>query len=254
MKISVITVCYNSAATIADTFASVAAQSHPDVEHIVIDGGSTDGTVDIIKRHQPQIAHWISEKDRGLYDAMNKGLQKANGDVVGFLNADDVYYDGRVLSVIAKKMSEENIQACFGDLVYVDPKNLQKIIRYWKSKPYKNGAFKYGWVPAHPTFYAQKNVYLRHGGFDLSYQLASDFDIMCRFIEKHHIKTKYISQIFVRMRTQGETNKSIANIIKQNIEIVKSMKKNGANVAPGRFIVSKLASRIVQYVTSKNAK
>lgn len=182
MKISIITVCYNSAGTLADTLASVREQLYPHIEHIVVDGASSDGSVEIIRTKGQRVATFVSEPDQGIYDAMNKGLQLATGDVVGFLNSDDVFAHDDVVSTIAQTMLEPSIDACYGDLVYVSQDDTNKVVRYWKSREYQPGLCAKGWMPAHPTFYARRTVYQRHGGFDLSLKLQADFEMALRLL------------------------------------------------------------------------
>ncbi len=246
MKISIITVVYNSAATIEDTIMSVAAQTYQDVEHIVVDGASTDGTLSVIHRHMDKIKRFISEPDKGIYDAMNKGIRLATGDVIGFLNADDIYADNSVFEKAAEVFADSSVDACYADLVYVSYNNLNRVIRYWKSQKYRDGLFKRGWMPAHPTFFARKGVYDKYGGFDLDFKFQSDFDLTMRFLEVYKIKAVYIPEIFVKMRIGGATNRSLLNIIKGNIEAYQACKKNGLNVSPF-FVVRKILSRIPQF-------
>jgi len=218
MKISIITVCYNSADTIADTIASVASQQYKDKEHIIVDGASRDSTMDIVKS-AGSITRYISEPDKGIYDGMNKGLKLATGDVIGLLNADDFYADDTVLTQVAEAFKKPNIQACFANLVYVDQHDTSRVVRYWKSRPYQQGLFKSGWMPAHPTFFVRKEVYEQYGLFDLSYKIAADFELLFRFIEQKNITTAYIDNVLVHMRTGGTTNKNLKNIWVQNKEI-----------------------------------
>ncbi|CAB3880994.1 PGL/p-HBAD biosynthesis glycosyltransferase [Achromobacter dolens] len=164
MKISIITVVFNGATTIGDTLDSVNDQTYPDVEHVVIDGGSRDNTLDIVKARGRRVGKLVSERDRGIYDAMNKGLKFATGDVIGFLNADDFYVDPAVLEDVAKVFADERVQACYGDLLYVSQEQQDKIVRYWKSSDFVSGAFGRGWVPPHPTFFVRREVYEKLGG------------------------------------------------------------------------------------------
>lgn len=247
MKISIITVCFNSASTIGQTISSVSSQTHPDIEHIVIDGLSTDGTMSIVQS-SPSIAKFVSEADAGIYDAMNKGIQLCTGDVVGILNADDFYEDEQVLSKVAEIFQDPLIDACYGDLLYVDQNDTSQIVRYWKSAPYKSGKFKMGWMPAHPTFFVRRGVYDSFGGFDLSYKLAADFELLFRLIEKHQIKTKYLPQILVKMRMGGATNKSLKNIITQNKEILNALNKHYGSNQFFKFVAGKLVSRLTQFL------
>lgn len=253
MKISIITVCYNSFSTIEDTILSVANQKDVDVEHIVIDGNSTDGTLEIVKMHK-SITKFISESDNGIYDAMNKGLNLATGEIVGTLNADDFYMHDNVLRDVVKVFENERIDACYGDLVYVRQDNTDQIIRYWKSKKYTFGLFKAGWMPAHPTFFAKKDVYSKYGGFDLSCRIAADFELLFRFIEKFKVTTVYIPSVLVKMRLGGTTNKRLSNIYKQNKEIVSVLRNYYQDFSLTKFLLHKLCDRFIQFtVHDKNS-
>jgi glycosyltransferase involved in cell wall biosynthesis len=246
MKISIITVCFNAEATLADTLDSVAAQSHHDIEHIVVDGGSTDGTVKMLESGRGSVTKWISERDRGIYDAMNKGIAMASGDVIGFLNADDVYAHKDVLQSVAQVFGEASVDAVYADLVYVEQLNLQKVIRYWKSNAFKPGLFAKGWMPAHPTFYARRQVYERCGNFDLTFKLQADFELTMRLLEICLINAVYIPDIWVRMRVGGVSNGSFRNVIRGNLEAYRACKKHALNVTPF-FMVRKVLSRIPQF-------
>ena len=246
MKITVITACFNSAGTIEDTLCSVRSQSYRDIEHIIVDGGSTDGTQAIIARHRTEISSIVSEKDSGVYDAMNKGIQRASGDVIGFLNSDDIYADEHVLKKVAAVFRDSNVDACYADLVYVEKEDLGKVVRYWKSCPFEPGMFTQGWMPAHPTFFVRRAIYEKLGGFDLQFRLQADFELTMRFLELHRIRTAYIPKVLVRMRLGGLTNRSVANIVRGNIEAYRACRKNGYKVTPF-FILRKVASRLPQF-------
>jgi len=247
MKISIITVVLNNKSYVEDCINSVLNQKYNNVEYIIVDGGSTDGTIDIIKKHAKSIQIWISEPDQGIYDAMNKGIKIASGDVIGFLNADDVYYDSDVLVNIASVMKNSHTDACYSDLVYVDKNNLNKVVRYWRSCEFQTGFFRKGWVPAHPTFFARKSIYDQYGTFDLSYKLAADFELMARFLERHKIRVKYIPMVSVKMRVGGTTNKSLTNIVKQNLEIFRAFKKNNIKIFYPLFLTNKFINRVHQF-------
>lgn len=247
ITITIITVCYNSATTIRDALASVAAQSYKRVEHVIVDGGSKDATVELIRRWQKHTVRLITEPDLGIYDAMNKGISMATGDVIGILNADDIYADDTVFSQLAEVFSEPTIDACYSDLVYVDKCNLKKVIRYWRSRPFESGLFEKGWVPAHPTFFVRKKIYEQYGAFDLDYKLAADYDLMARFLAKYKIRTIYVPRVLVKMRVGGATNMNIKNIIKQNIEIFTSCKKNNVKISVLSFLANKITNRVHQF-------
>lgn len=248
LKISVITVCFNSAATIKDTLQSVATQTHPDIEHIVIDGSSTDGTMEIVNSNRQRLAHVVSEPDRGIYDAMNKGLALASGDIIGFLNADDFYAMPNALELVAAPFSDPGVDAVYADLVYVDAVDTNRVVRYWKSRDYRPGLFLSGWMPAHPTFFVRRGIYKRLGGFDPEFQRQADFELTMRFLEVHRIRPVYLPTILVKMRVGGASNNSIVNIIKGNIEAYRACKKNRLPVT-WLFIGKKLLSRVPQFFT-----
>ncbi|MCZ8407327.1 glycosyltransferase family 2 protein [Achromobacter sp. SIMBA_011] len=254
MKISIITVVFNGATTIGDTLDSVNDQTYPDVEHVVIDGGSRDNTLDIVKARGRRVGKLVSERDRGIYDAMNKGLKFATGDVIGFLNADDFYVDPAVLEDVAKVFADERVQACYGDLLYVSQEQQDKIVRYWKSSDFVPGAFGRGWVPPHPTFFVRREVYEKLGGFNLDFRIAADFELMMRFIEVHRVNAVYVPRVMIRMRLGGTTNKSIGNIIKQNREIMTALRLHGARSSWWRFIGHKVLARGKQFLVRPSAK
>lgn len=247
MKISIITVCFNSAKTIEDTIKSVLSQTHNDIEYIVVDGGSTDETLSIIEKYNSKISYTISEPDDGLYDAMNKGIRAATGDVIGILNSDDVFQNDSVLYDIAANISSSEVDACYGDLVYVAQHDLGQVVRVWKSCEYNENLWATGWAPAHPTFFAKSDVYKKHDLFDITNRLAADYEFLIRVIGRDKIRVKYIPKVLVRMRLGGETNKSIKNIIKQNYEIIRAAKKNGFNFPVAWFVFKKLKIKIKEY-------
>lgn len=246
MKISIITVSYNSAKTIPDTIASVAAQDYESVEHIVVDGGSNDGTAQIIAG-STSISSFVSEPDEGIYDAMNKGLSMARGDIIGILNADDFYASNTVLTDIAKVFSAQKIDACYGDLVYVDADNTSSVVRYWTSRQFKSGLFKRGWMPAHPTFFCRRTTYQKFGGFDQSYKIAADVELLFRFLEKHRIKTVYLPRTLIKMRLGGTTNQSWRNIKTQNDEVLAALDDYYGRVSRLGFFLGKFLNRSSQF-------
>lgn len=252
MKFSIITACHNSADTIKDTINSIKLQSYKKYEHIIVDGGSVDDTLEYIRNCGSGDLRFISERDRGMYDAMNKGIAMATGDVIGILNADDVYADNTVFSQLAEVFSEPTIDACYSDLVYVDKCNLNKVIRYWRSRPFESGLFEKGWVPAHPTFFVRQKIYKQYGAFDLDYKLAADYDLMVRFLAKYKIRTVYIPKVLVKMRMGGATNMNIKNIAKQNLEIFASCKKNNIKISLLTFLANKIITRVQQFYLGRN--
>src|SRR5688500_9800290 len=209
MKISIITACYNSAATIGDTLASVAMQEYPNIEHIIIDGSSSDNTLDIVNRF-PHVFKVISERDNGIYDAMNKGIAEATGDVIGILNSDDVYTSGKVLSTVMKEFENTSIDALYADLQYVQFHDLNKVTRTWHSGNFSKRKFYFGWMPPHPTFFVRRSVYRKIGTFNCKLRSAADYEFMLRVLVKNNHKASYIPQVLVKMRTGGMSNATLA--------------------------------------------
>lgn len=247
-RLSLITVSYNAQKTIARTMQSVQAQDYPAVEHIVIDGGSQDETLSLIRAHATAQTEWHSEPDNGIYDAMNKGLALATGEIVGFLNADDCFAHQQVLSRVAACFKDPKMDACYGDLVYFTPNNPHKIMRYWRSKPFRPGLFAKGWCPPHPTFYARKTVYERYGGFNLDYQMGNDVELMMRFLEKYRINSQYVPDVWVNMQLGGVSNQSMRHILIQNLEILKAAKALAVPIAPIPYWTYKCIDRLLQFV------
>ncbi|MBX7206344.1 MAG: glycosyltransferase [Bacteroidia bacterium] len=227
MKISIITVCLNAADTIEETIQSVFTQTYSPVEYIVIDGKSTDGTLEILHKYKHRFAALISEKDTGLYAAINKGVKMATGDVIGILHADDMYTSANVLEEMVALVSHTNSDAVYADLEYVRRENPSQIVRYWKSGKYKNDSFRLGWMPPHPTFFVKRTIYERFGYFNESFTSAGDYEFMLRVIHIHKIKLAYWPHVAVRMRLGGKSNKSLTNRLKANNEDVKAWEVNG---------------------------
>ena len=248
MKISLITVTYNSSRTLRDTIVSVLAQTYQDIEYIIIDGLSEDNTIEIIKEYEPQFEgriRWVSEKDTGLYDAMNKGFRMATGEIIGIINSDDLIAETTAIEKIVRCFeANSSVDAVYADLYYVAQSDTSKIVRYWKSG--KQRPFAKGWHPAHPTFYVKKVVYEKSGLFDLGFKFAADFELMLRLIEKEHIKLYYLPEALVRMRLGGTTSKSLSNIIKCNIECVEAFRKNRIRVSC-LYPLFRLFPKIKQY-------
>lgn len=217
MKISIITATYNSAATVGDTLKCIAAQTYQPTEHLIIDGGSKDDTLEIVKQF-PHVATVVSEKDKGIYDAMNKGIALAAGEVIGILNSDDIYTDEKVLQDVMDIFKDDSVDACYADLQYVRADDLNKVTRTWKSGRFHPNSFYWGWMPPHPTFFVRKRVYDQIGGFNLELKSAADYELMLRACLKHKMKVKYLSRIIVKMRAGGMSNASLKNRIRANKE------------------------------------
>ena len=209
MKISIITVCYNSEETISDTIQSVLSQDYKDVEYIIVDGKSTDRTLEIIQSIKSRIK-LISEKDRGIYDAMNKGINIASGDVIGILNADDVYKNSQVLTAVMDAF-KANVSIVYGDIEYVKYDDLSKVVRKWKAGVFRSGKFKWGWMPPHPGFFIKKSCYESFGLFNLNLSTSADYELMLRMLEVHHLSCNYISKTITSMRVGGASNSSLKN-------------------------------------------
>ncbi|WP_234734323.1 glycosyltransferase family 2 protein [Tellurirhabdus bombi] len=218
MKVSIITVVFNGAATIRDCIGSVLQQSYANIEYIIIDGQSTDSTLEIIRSFGPKIAQVVSEPDKGLYDAMNKGLRLATGDVVGILNADDFYRHDRVIEKVVTTFKQNSSDAVYGDLVYVDQKDTNRVTRYWKAGNYQDGAFLWGWMPPHPTFFVRRELYDQYGFFTQQFRSAADYELMLRFLHKYKVKTSYLKEVLVVMRTGGVSNRNVKNRLAANRE------------------------------------
>lgn len=230
IKISLITVTYNSDATLADTIRSVLAQSYMNIEYIIVDGLSKDGTVEIIKEYEPRFdgrMRWLSEKDQGLYDAMNKGIQMATGDIVGIINSDDFYHRRDVIETIAKAFGDMSVQAIYGDVRFVNPNNLDKTVRYYSSKNFSPKRFRFGFMPAHPTFFTYRKYFDELGYYKTDYQIAADYELLIRFLYTNRLKCRYIPLDFMKMRTGGVSTASLKSNILLNKEILRACRANG---------------------------
>ena len=245
MKISIVTASYNSAATIADTLKSIAAQTYLDIEHLVIDGGSKDSTLEIVREQGGPDLKLVSEPDRGIYDAMNKGLAMATGEIVGFLNSDDMYADPQVLERIANAFRDPRVDIVFGDIIFVSQQDTTRVVRLWTSRPYTPGLCASGWMPPHPSLYVRRSVYQKHGGYDLTFPAAADFEMALRLLDKASLKSAYIPHVQVRMRMGGQSTRSIRNIISGSREVSRACRKHGL---PGgaRFAIKRLLAKVPQ--------
>ena len=230
MKISVITVCLNAAKTIADTIESIRRQSHPDIEYIVADGGSTDETLAIIEENRDVVSVLLTGPDSGMYDAANKAMNSATGEIVGMLNADDYYADDDVLKDVDLSMVD-GVDAVYGDLHYVDRLRPQTIRRNWVSGSFNRESFLSGWMPPHPTFFLRKTAYDRYGLFRSDFETAADYELMLRMLYKHSLKPRYLNRVIVKMRVGGKSNASIANRVRANREDRRAWTINGLEAA-----------------------
>jgi len=227
MKVTVITVVRNAVQSIADTLASVAGQSHPRVEHVIVDGASSDGTLEVIEREGAHIARLVSEPDRGIYDAMNKGLRLATGDVIGFLNADDVFVDQGVLQRIASAMAADGLDALFGDIEFMDPANPGLARRRYRSGRFSPRRIAWGWMPAHPALYLTRETYACYGPYRTDYQIAGDFEMVARVFRDGALRYRYLPEVLVRMRTGGISTAGWRNTVLLNREVLRACRENG---------------------------
>jgi glycosyltransferase involved in cell wall biosynthesis len=229
LKVSIITVAYNSATTIDDTISSVLSQTYPNIEYIVVDGASKDNTAEIVRAYGNQIAQFICEPDRGMYDAMNKGIALATGDIVGILNSDDFYADASVIANVVQAMTSSGSDSLFGDLVYVSTDNTNKVTRYYSSAHFRPHLFATGWMPAHPTFFVKRWAYEQYGVFQTDYKIAADYELVTRFLGRHQLSYTYLPSIMVRMRTGGASTNGLKSTWILNCEIVRACRENGIN-------------------------
>lgn len=246
LKVSIITITYNAEATLEDTIQSVLTQSYENIEYLIIDGKSTDGTLDIISKYKNRISKVLSEKDNGLYDAINKGINLATGDVIALLHADDFYLNKHVIKEYVELFNKSNCEAVYANLYYVDSNNTNKIVRKWHSGNYKPNAFKWGWMPPHPTFIAKKNIYEKFGAYRLDYKTAADYECLLRLIHVNKINLAYLDKYVIKMRVGGKSNESVKNRLNANIEDRKAWDDN--NVKPYFFtLILKPLRKLIQF-------
>lgn len=245
MKVSIITATYNSAATIADTVRSLENQTHNDIEYIIIDGYSKDDTLDIIRENCTRVATIVSEPDKGIYDALNKGITLSTGDIVGFLHSDDMLAYPDAIKDLVATISKDNADCVYADLDYVDKLDTKRIIRHWRSGVFDVKKLSRGWMPPHPTFYMKKVLYEKWGAFDLNYKICSDYDSVLRYLKKDEIRVVYLSSVVIKMRVGGASNNSFHNLIGKLNEEFHILRKN--NIFWPVAILLKRTSKITQY-------
>ena len=246
MKISIITVCYNSEATLRDTIESVLAQTYPDIEYIIVDGASRDGTMAIVAEYRDRIATVVSEPDMGIYDAMNKGIKLATGDIIGILNSDDFYENTKVVGdVVSQFVSFPDSDLVFGNVVFVAPHNLDKIVRYYRSDHFMSWKLRFGWMPAHPATFIKRHAYYRVGSYSLEFKISSDYEMFVRLLLVNKLSFSRINKVLVRMRTGGVSTAGIRSRLLLNKEIVQACRKNGiyTNLL---FVLSKLPFKLLE--------
>jgi len=249
IKISIITPVFNEERTIRDCLESVKKQSH-DSEHIITDGGSTDGTLEIIEGFQNIVARVISEPDRGAYDAINKGIALATGDIIGTLNGNDFFANNDVLEKVSKMFADTQVDSCYGDVNYVDAQNTRRVVRSWRSGGYDRKTFYWGWMPPHPTFFVRKTVYEKYGKFNIDFGSAADYELMLRFLLKFKISTAYIPEVLVNMRVGGISNATIKNRLKANIMDRKAWRINGLRPYPWTLFLKPLR-KLSQFILAR---
>jgi glycosyltransferase involved in cell wall biosynthesis len=249
LKISVITAVYNRVGTIGDAIDSVRSQRHPDIEHVLIDGASTDGTREAIVHRLNAASRFVSEPDKGIYDALNKGIRHASGDVIGFLHADDLFAAPDTLSRVAAAFEDSSVDAVYGDLVYVRKEDTDAVVRWWTAGEFSPAALARGWMPPHPTVYVRRDVYRRLGVFDTSLRIAADYDFMLRMLASGTVRTAYIPEVMVRMRVGGASNRSLRNIVRKSREDYRAMRRHGIGAV--QALAWKNLSKIGQFLPAR---
>ncbi|WP_272673689.1 glycosyltransferase family 2 protein [Providencia sp. PROV169] len=246
MKISIITATYNSSKTIRDTILSLEKQTYSNIEYIIVDGASSDNTLDIIKEYSTRISTIISEPDKGIYDALNKGIMAATGDIVGFLHSDDVFAYPNAIEDLMSTLVHDKSQAIYADLEYVSKENTENVVRRWISGSYKHENLKKGWMPPHPTFFMKKELYKEHGAFDLNFKISADYDSLLRYLWLHNISVSYLPKVVTKMRIGGESNRSFLNILKKTKEDILALQKN--NIFWVYPLLMKNISKLPQFI------
>ncbi|MEY0383316.1 glycosyltransferase family 2 protein [Providencia rettgeri] len=226
MKVSIITATYNSSSTIIDTLKSLENQSYPNIEYIIIDGASKDNTLEIIKKHSKKVSKIISEPDKGIYDALNKGIEASTGDIIGFLHSDDIFAYSTAIEDLVNILINEKSHAIYADLEYVSKENTSNVVRRWVSGSYKHSNLKKGWMPPHPTFFMKRSLYKKYGGFDLNFKISADYDSLLRYLWLNNISVSYLPRVVTKMRVGGESNRNFLNILKKTKEDILVLKKN----------------------------
>lgn len=249
MKVSIITVVYNNVDTIKEAIESVINQTYHDIEYILIDGKSNDGTLEIIESYGDKISKVVSEEDSGIYDAMNKGLSLSSGDIIGFINADDKIDNNEIIKNVVNHFIDD-VDIVYGDLIFVDRLDSTKICRHWKAGKFKKIKYKFGWMTPHPSTYIKKEIYEKYGSFDLRFKIAADYELMLRFMYKNNLRVKYLPEVIVRMRDGGISNNSLFNIFTANYEVFKSWKVNNLSVSPLIILIKPLL-KLKQFLTIK---
>ena len=248
ISVTIITVCFNSAATIGDTIKSVLAQSHPDIEYIIVDGGSTDTTMDIIRQFDSKIAKVISEPDQGIYDAMNKGIKAATGDAICTLNSDDLYADDTAVQQLVTKMESTDSDTVFADLVYVKPRDTNHVTRYYNSSQFHPRRLRFGWMPAHPTWMVKRKLYEKWGEYSLGYIIAADYEMVVRLLYRGGASYAHLPAVIVKMRTGGVSTRGLRSSWILNTEIVRACRENGLKTNLGLVLLKTPAKLLERFM------
>lgn len=245
MKVSIITVTYNSAKTLTRSLESVASQTFDSIEHIIIDGGSTDGTMEIVQQYRSRLAQVVSEPDQGIYDAINKGIRLATGDIIGILNSDDVLADATTIETIVRKMEETGADVAYGDLLYcTDTAKMETVVRYWRSNIFRPTTLRWGWMPPHPTLYVKREIYGEIGDYDISFRISADYDFILRLFSKPY-RSVYIPNVLVKMSTGGVSNRNLRAMFRKSCEDGRALRKN--HVGGSISVVIKNLRKIYQF-------
>ena len=247
MKVSLITVSYNAASVIQTCIESVLAQDYPDIEYLIIDGASMDGTVELVQSYGDRITRFVSEPDKGIYDAMNKGIQLGTGDIVGLLNADDLYANDQIISRVVQEFQSKQVDTVYGDLVYIQDNNLDQIVRYFPGVDFHPNKLRKGMMPPHPTFFVKRELYEQFGMFDTQYKIVADFDLMVRLFHTHQVSYSYIPEVLVKMRSGGASTQGIKSTLTINQEMLHSCRSHGISTNLP-LIYSKYFSKVFQLV------
>jgi glycosyltransferase involved in cell wall biosynthesis len=252
MKISIITPTYNSETVIKDCMDSLVNQSYKNFEHLVIDGASTDKTLQILQEYRNHLTVLMSRPDQGIYDAMNKGINLATGEIVGFLNSDDFYINNNILTRVANVFMEDPLlDGCYADLLYTDKLDTSRIVRYYKSKKFVPGAFAKGWCPPHPTFFLRRSIFERFGYFNLNYSIAADVEFMMRLLEIKNIRVRYVPELWVKMRMGGVTNRNLKNLWNQNQEVLRALRSHRLPTNIILFFLFKIFRRTMEFIRAQ---
>lgn len=252
MKISVVTAVYNRVDTIGAAIASVQGQTHPELEHVVQDGGSRDGTLEAVRAAANGATVIVSERDDGIYDAINRGIGNATGDIIGLMHSDDFFAHDQVLERVAARFADPAVDGVYGDLQYVSAGNPARVVRHWRSGEYAPGLLRKGWMPPHPTLYLRREVFDRYGLYDTSFDIAADYDAMLRYLVRGQIRLAYIPEVLVKMRVGGESNRSLERIVRKSREDLRALRNNG--VGGIGVLIRKNTSKIGQFLAREDQR